>query len=90
MAYAGDLKSPDAHASCGFDPHPGHHFVRLEICKLYRSRADEAAKLCTYDIVLTAGDNPVATPEPGTTFLAGTALLVAARYARKKRTQPME
>src|ERR1700722_5673204 len=24
MAYAGDLKSPDAHASCGFDPHPGH------------------------------------------------------------------
>jgi hypothetical protein len=25
MAYAGDLKSPDAHASCGFDPHPGHH-----------------------------------------------------------------
>jgi CDP-diacylglycerol---glycerol-3-phosphate 3-phosphatidyltransferase len=31
MAYAGDLKSPDAHASCGFDPHPGHqmHSVRL-------------------------------------------------------------
>jgi hypothetical protein len=25
MAYAGDLKSPDAYASCGFDPHPGHH-----------------------------------------------------------------
>jgi len=24
MAYAGDLKSPDAYASCGFDPHPGH------------------------------------------------------------------
>jgi 3-oxoadipate CoA-transferase alpha subunit len=24
MAYAGDLKSPDANASCGFDPHPGY------------------------------------------------------------------
>jgi len=28
MAYAGDLKSPDAYASCGFDPHPGHQFAR--------------------------------------------------------------
>jgi hypothetical protein len=27
MAYAGDLKSPDAYASCGFDPHPGHQFL---------------------------------------------------------------
>ncbi len=41
MAYAGDLKSPDAHASCGFDPHPGHHmtlngrvagFAELQFC----------------------------------------------------------
>ena len=24
MAYAGDLKSPDANATCGFDPHPGY------------------------------------------------------------------
>jgi hypothetical protein len=29
MAYAGDLKSPDAHASCGFDPHPGHFALRV-------------------------------------------------------------
>ncbi len=25
MAYAGDLKSPVLHRTCGFDPHPGHH-----------------------------------------------------------------
>ena len=30
MAYAGDLKSPDAYASCGFDPHPGH--TELPLC----------------------------------------------------------
>jgi hypothetical protein len=24
MAYAEDLKSSDAKASCGFDPHPGY------------------------------------------------------------------
>jgi hypothetical protein len=24
MAYAGDLKSPVLHRTCGFDPHPGH------------------------------------------------------------------
>jgi hypothetical protein len=29
MAYAGDLKSPDAYASCGFDPHPGHHSILI-------------------------------------------------------------
>jgi|HubBroStandDraft_4_1064222.scaffolds.fasta_scaffold01498_6 hypothetical protein len=34
MAYAGDLKSPDAYASCGFDPHPGHHSFLLEIKEL--------------------------------------------------------
>jgi hypothetical protein len=31
MAYAGDLKSPDAHASCGFDPHPGHNSNNQEL-----------------------------------------------------------
>jgi CDP-diacylglycerol---glycerol-3-phosphate 3-phosphatidyltransferase len=31
MAYAGDLKSPDAHASCGFDPHPGHQMQPLRL-----------------------------------------------------------
>jgi hypothetical protein len=31
MAYAGDLKSPDAHASCGFDPHPGHSSLYLKL-----------------------------------------------------------
>ena len=27
MAYAGDLKSPVPYGTCGFDPHPGHHFL---------------------------------------------------------------
>ena len=26
MAYAGDLKSPVLHRTCGFDPHPGHQY----------------------------------------------------------------
>ncbi len=40
------------------------------------------------DIVLTAEANNIATtPEPATTFLLGTVLLVAAWYARKKRTE---
>ena len=40
------------------------------------------------DIVLTAEANNVATtPEPATTFLLGTVLLVAAWYARKKRAE---
>jgi hypothetical protein len=29
MAYAGDLKSPVAHATCGFKSRPGHHLTRL-------------------------------------------------------------
>jgi hypothetical protein len=33
MAYAGDLKSPDAYASCGFDPHPGHQRYFEEIVR---------------------------------------------------------
>jgi hypothetical protein len=34
MAYAGDLKSPDAEASCGFDPHPGYHRFILKLNQL--------------------------------------------------------
>jgi hypothetical protein len=36
MAYAGDLKSPDAHASCGFDPHPGYSSLPLKMHQLTR------------------------------------------------------
>ena len=38
MAYAGDLKSPDAHASCGFDPHPGHLAAIYETFEAYHLR----------------------------------------------------
>jgi hypothetical protein len=39
MAYAGDLKSPDAYASCGFDPHPGHQFGGVTANRSFSSAA---------------------------------------------------
>ena len=87
----------------GFDPSNGTSFTILDygsesgtfaIADPFFNGGTQRWVISSYnggdgdDIVLTAEANNVATtPEPANTLLLGTALLVAAWYARKKRTE---
>ena len=55
MAYAGDLKSPDAHASCGFDPHPGHQTNSNENGYAAASIPKDTTEICSLGVRCVSG-----------------------------------
>jgi hypothetical protein len=57
MAYAGDLKSPDAYASCGFDPHPGHQFGGVTANRSFSSAAPAEVRSRNFSIETLLGEN---------------------------------
>jgi hypothetical protein len=85
----------------GFDPSNGASFTILDygsesgtfnISDPFFDHGTQRWIISSYnggsnDIVLTAEANPTTTPEPSTTILVGTMLLVACLYAGKKRAE---
>jgi hypothetical protein len=56
MAYAGDLKSPVLYGTCGFDPHPGHTFARIELHRFGKARFEEGKRPIYFAGALTFRD----------------------------------
>ena len=73
------LKSPDAYASCGFDPHPGHQFSSnnssfyflFQLARLFQLKVLRAPSLCAAIRELQAARPAVLRGYSGGDFVKG-------------------
>ena len=58
MAYAGDLKSPVLHRTCGFDPHPGHTYFTIFLYEKFNLRRIVSIPAILCDLAIIAVSAP--------------------------------